>query len=193
MNTSSNRFEVITHCVSVERAVDTPCGAISRIGRHSKATRDGESFIHQSNARGLSGRERDYATIDNPSRRHRRYRYRYTHTHGPYRDYGSHDQDRSRPGLCDVVRGWSPFPPGSALMETGTPTLPGGKLAASIRRLPRWSAAHVARNQPMISAFARIVGNRRSPRWSALHAPRSRRLSLASVHTVGRPLLPHRP
>jgi len=59
---------------SLERAVDTPCGPISRIGRHWKATRSGESVVHQSDARVLSGRERDDATIENPSRLHRRLR-----------------------------------------------------------------------------------------------------------------------
>ena len=57
---------------SLERAVDTPCGPISRIGRQWKATRSGESFVHQSDARVLGGRERDYATIENPFRLHRR-------------------------------------------------------------------------------------------------------------------------
>ena len=66
LNTSSNRFEVIMQNDSLERAVDTPCGPISRIGRHWKATRSGESFVHQSDARVLSGREQDYATIENP-------------------------------------------------------------------------------------------------------------------------------
>jgi hypothetical protein len=47
---------------------------ISRISLHSTATRGGESFIYQSDARVLSGRERDYATIENPSRRHPRFR-----------------------------------------------------------------------------------------------------------------------
>ncbi len=73
LNMSSNRFEVITQYVSVERAIDTLAGLIPRIGRHSTATRGGESFVHQSDARVLSGRERDYATIENPSRRHRRF------------------------------------------------------------------------------------------------------------------------
>jgi len=41
-------------------------GFIFRIGRHSTATRCGESFVHQSDARVLSGRERVYATIENP-------------------------------------------------------------------------------------------------------------------------------
>jgi hypothetical protein len=71
---SSNRFEVITQYVSVERAIDALTGLIPRIGRHSTATRGGESLIHQSNARVLSGRERDNATIENPSRLHRRLR-----------------------------------------------------------------------------------------------------------------------
>ena len=52
--------------VSVERAIDTLAGLIPRIGRHSTATRGGESFVHQSDARVLSGRERDYATIETP-------------------------------------------------------------------------------------------------------------------------------
>src|SRR5580658_4373652 len=63
LNMSSNRFEVITEYVSAERAIDTLAGLIPRIGRHSTATRGGESFVHQSDARVLSGRERDYATI----------------------------------------------------------------------------------------------------------------------------------
>ena len=47
-------------------------GPIFRVGRHSTATRGGGRFMNQSDARVLSGRERDYATIKNPSRLHRR-------------------------------------------------------------------------------------------------------------------------
>jgi len=70
--------------VSVERAIDTPWGLISRIGRHSTATRGAESFIHQSDARVHCGRERDYATIEKSSLRHRRFP-------GPIRSSGPPD------------------------------------------------------------------------------------------------------